>query len=281
MYHASSLTFFACTGSVGDTLEQEIRMKYPMILPGVASVTFRDRTPQQLIKLALDAGLTGIEWGGDIHVPSGDLEQAATIGDLTRAAGLRVSAYGSYYTVGKSSDEGIRFIDVLHTAKALQAPMIRIWAGDKSSKLSTPNYRRKVLDETKALADLAGQQGIRLAFEFHDDTLNDTYEACGELFTELAHPQVKTYWQPIHGAGLHANSAGIEMILPWIAGIHIFHWWPKAEARLPLRDGTKHWKAYLHQLSKVATPISGSLEFVKDDSPAQFLTDANTLLELL
>lgn len=252
-----------------------------MMVPGVASVTFRDRTPQEVIKLAVKAGLDGIEWGGDIHVPAGHFEQATTIGRLTKEAGLIVSAYGSYYVVGKSRDNGKRFADVLHTAKALNAPIIRIWAGDKSSGESTRAYRRKILDETKKLADQAGQQSIRLAFEFHDNTLNDTYEACYELLTELAHPQVRTYWQPLHGAGPDINGAGIDMILPWIAGVHIFHWWPKAEVRLPLQDGTNDWQHYLMQLSKIPETISCNLEFVKDNAPEQFHKDANTLLELL
>lgn len=251
-----------------------------MLLPGVASVTFRDRTPQEVVKLAVQAGLAGIEWGGDIHVPVGHFEQAATISRLTEDAGLIVSGYGSYYTVGKSSDEGILFIDVLNTAKALNTPVIRIWAGEKSSRGSSRIYRRKILDETRAIADEAGRHGVLLAFEFHDDTLNDTYESCCELLTDLAHPQVKTYWQPLHGAGPDINGVGIDMILPWIVGVHVFHWWPKAEVRLPLQDGANHWKEYIHKLSSISEAVPCNLEFVKDNSPEQFLKDASTLLEL-
>lgn len=251
-----------------------------MVLPGTTSVTFRDRTPQEVVKLARKAGLIGIEWGGDIHVPCGDLRQATEIGMLTSASGLQVSAYGSYYIVGKSKDEGVRFIDVLTTAKSLGAPMIRIWAGNKSSRNVSQSYRRKVMDETRAIADEAGSHGLVLAFEFHDDTLNDTYESCGELLTDLAHPQVKTYWQPIHGLGPKINGDGIDLILPWIVGVHVFHWWPKAEVRLPLQEGINHWKEYIHKLSSIAEAIPANLEFVKDDAPEQFLKDAATLLAL-
>ena len=249
-------------------------------MPGVASVTFRDKTPQEVVKLAVQAGLAGIEWGGDIHVPAGRLEQAETIGWLTRSSGLKVSAYGSYYTVGKSRDEGLRFADVLETAQALNAPIIRIWAGEKGSRESSPAYRRKVLNETREIADEAGRAGIDLAFEFHDNTLNDNYSACCELLAELAHPQVKTYWQPLHGAGPDINCLGIDMILPWIIGVHVFHWWPKAEVRLPLQNGIKDWRQYLLQLSKISETISCNLEFVKDDTPEQFFKDASTLQEL-
>lgn len=252
-----------------------------MALPGVTSVTFRDKTPQEIVKLAVKAGLEGIEWGGDIHVPAGHLEHAETISRLTKDAGLKVSAYGSYYTVGKSRDEKKRFAEVLKTAEVLNAPIIRIWAGDKGSNESTQAYRKKVLDETKRLADQAGKKEILLAFEFHDHTLNDSYAACCELLTELAHPHIKTYWQPIHGAGPDINGVGIDLILPWIVGVHVFHWWPKAEMRMPLQDGANDWKQYINRLSKIAATIPYNLEFVKNDSSDQFLEDANTLLELL
>jgi len=251
-----------------------------MIVPGLISVTFRNKTTEEVVSLALKAGLKGIEWGGDIHVPVGNINRAAKVSGLTRDAGLKVSAYGSYYTVGKSHDEGIRFADVLDTAEALNAPLIRIWAGEKGSRESTPGYRRKVLEETREIADEAGRKGIGLAFEFHENTLNDTYEACCELLTDMDHPGINTLWQPVHGAGPVINGAGIDMIRQWITGVHIFHWWPKAEMRLPLRQGAGDWKVYIDRLSGIQGTIYGNLEFVKDNSPEQFLNDAETLLEL-
>ncbi|MEL7086971.1 MAG: hypothetical protein AAGL98_00775 [Planctomycetota bacterium] len=67
-----------------------------MILPGLVSVTFRKLTPTQICELAADAGLQGIEWGGDVHVPAGDVGAAKAVAALTRARGLAVAAYGSY-----------------------------------------------------------------------------------------------------------------------------------------------------------------------------------------
>ena len=92
---------------------------------GLTSVTFRQKSPEEIIALAKEAGLTGIEWGGDIHVPAGDTKTASEIGRKTREAGLAVLSYGSYYR----GDEGEDFAPVLASAKALGAPVIRIWAG--------------------------------------------------------------------------------------------------------------------------------------------------------
>ena len=43
---------------------------------GLLSVTFRHLPFERIIELAAEAGLDGIEWGGDVHVPPGDLKQA-------------------------------------------------------------------------------------------------------------------------------------------------------------------------------------------------------------
>ena len=65
--------------------------------PGLVSVTFRQLTPEGIIQLCMQTGLQTVEWGGDVHVPPGDVSRAAAVGELTRAAGLSITAYGSYY----------------------------------------------------------------------------------------------------------------------------------------------------------------------------------------
>ena len=80
-----------------------------MLIPGLVSITFRSLSPQDVIQLVKDAKLRAIEWGGDIHVPHGDLKQAKQVCAQTEEAGLQVAAYGSYYRVGESEREGLAF----------------------------------------------------------------------------------------------------------------------------------------------------------------------------
>src|SRR5690242_18609852 len=100
-----------------------------MVYSGLVSVTFRQLPPQQIVELAAQGGLAAIEWGGDVHVPHGELQTARRVLERTRQAGLQVAAYGSYYRVGVSPAQGLAFESVLETALALQAPTIRVWAG--------------------------------------------------------------------------------------------------------------------------------------------------------
>ncbi len=99
--------------------------------PGLVSVTFRQLSVQDIVNLTARAGLDAIEWGGDVHVPHGDLNAARAARIATEHAGLRVAAYGSYYRAGHA-DTG-PFEDVLASAVELGAPCIRIWAGRQGS----------------------------------------------------------------------------------------------------------------------------------------------------
>ena len=54
----------------------------------------RKESPEAIVAAAAQAGLQGIEWGGDIHVPCGDIENAKRVSALTEAAGLQTLAYG-------------------------------------------------------------------------------------------------------------------------------------------------------------------------------------------
>ena len=98
---------------------------------GLVSITFRKLSPAQIVDLVCRAGLEGIEWGGDVHVPHGEVARAREVGRITSDAGLAVASYGSYYRAGHG--EGAPFETILQTAAELKAPLIRVWAGIKGS----------------------------------------------------------------------------------------------------------------------------------------------------
>ena len=61
---------------------------------GLVSVSFRNLTADAIIDLAAGCGLQCIEWGGDVHVPPGNISLAQAVGDATRAKGLEVACGG-------------------------------------------------------------------------------------------------------------------------------------------------------------------------------------------
>ena len=52
-------------------------------ISGMTSVTFRKKTVEQIIAIAVKANLKGIEWGSDVHVPVGNIDRARQVGEMT------------------------------------------------------------------------------------------------------------------------------------------------------------------------------------------------------
>jgi len=252
-----------------------------MMQPGLVSVTFKEIPCEDVIRYAQAARLKAIEWHGLDHVPHGDLETARRIGQSTLDAGLAMAAYGSYYVLGQSEGLGLSFDTVLQTAEALGAPMIRVWAGHQNPDKTPDHTRTHIVKEAARVADLAAEKHIRIILEFHADTLTQTGESCAELLGDLDHPNVSTYWQPTPGVDVSRNLAQLHCVLPWLAGLHVFHWGPTHMDRHALALGESDWAQYLAMAGQRHSMLNALLEFVKGGTVEQFNEDAATLHRLL
>lgn len=249
-----------------------------MLNTGLVSITFRKLMPQEIINLVAKAGLSGIEWGGDVHVPHGDIDRAREVYKMTADAGLKVAAYGSYYNVGCEEQEGISFGKVLDTALELKAPTIRVWAGNRGSKEADAAWRAKVVDETCRISELAKDSGVTISFEYHGNTLTDTSESALWLMKAVGRKNITSYWQPPIELDFERQIDGLKQILPWLGNIHVF--WRAMNEKQPLADGMDTWKKYMEIIRAVEGERYCMIEFVKNDDRDQFLMDAAALRQI-
>jgi sugar phosphate isomerase/epimerase len=245
--------------------------------PGLVSVTFRKLSVYEIVELCVEAKLEGIEWGGDIHVPVGDIQRVKEARQLTLDQGLQVAAYGSYYRLGTHT---MPFEPVLETAYTLGAPTIRVWAGTVDSQDASEAYREEIVLESRTISELAKEAGISISYEFHPQTLTDTAESAVGLLRSVDHPNVRTLWQPPIGTSCAENADGLSKVLPWLGNVHVFHWFPEYERR-PLMDGQGDWQTYISLLRADGKDRFLMLEFVQGDSLESFRSDASTLLQLM
>ena len=252
-------------------------MRGRMIHPGLVSITFRKLSPAEIVALVRKAGLHGIEWGGDVHVPHGDIGRAREVRALTVEAGLAVAAYGSYYRAGWSETNGLPFKQVLDSAVELGAPTIRVWPGGKASADMSGTERRAVVEDLLRIAALSAQVGVSISTEFHSGTLTDTNESATRLLAEAEHPNLFTCWQPHNGEETAECVAGLRAVLPRVSNIHVFHWWPTAAERHPLAEGEARWAEFWRELRTLPGGRHALLEFVEGDTAEAFLRDAGTL----
>ena len=244
-----------------------------MLRVGLASVTFRALGSAEIIDWVVKAGLQGIEWAGDTHALPGDVRGAEEVRRLTEDAGLTVSSYGSYIRVGETEGS---FDPWLDTAEALGVTTLRVWAGRRGSQVADADYRSRVVEESRRLAELAADRGMRIAYEFHGGTLTDTLASTLDLLQAVEHPAVSTYWQPPVGMEVASRIQGLKGVLTHLSNVHLFHWGPERE-RLPLAEGRDEWAQYLRLVSQTGKEHWLLFEFVKGDDPGAFLEDAKTL----
>lgn len=253
-----------------------------LVRPGLVSISFRALAPDRIVELCVQAGLTTIEWGGDVHVPHGDEPAARAVLARTREAGLAVSGYGSYYRAGASEAAGLPFRCVLDTALVLGAPRIRVWAGRCGSQLTGQDERAAVIDDLQRITAMACAAGVQIVVEHHDATLCDSPSASLAVLREVS--GLRTGWQPYHGASDADRLADLRAHLALVSTVHVFHWLRDEQARLhrlPLAAGTATWRPCLDLVRGTGRDIDALLEFVPDDDPGRLACEAATLIAWL
>ncbi|TCC59729.1 xylose isomerase [Kribbella pittospori] len=241
---------------------------------GLVSVTFRQLPADEVVELAAKASLGAIEWGGDVHVPLGNLVTAKRVKALCDVHGLGIAAYGSYLRAGSIDREEMR--SAVATAEALGAPRIRVWAGNVGTAQAGVGDRMAVTRGLAELADVAASSGIEIAMEFHRNTLTDEVDSTITLLLDVGAPNLKTYWQPPVDLDDAQCLDQLEALMPWLTTVHVFSWWP-SNTRLPLAGRESLWRPVLDRLAAEPREINALLEFVADDSPEQLAKDAADL----
>jgi sugar phosphate isomerase/epimerase len=254
-------------------------MRTTSIIPGLVSVTFRAMPAEQIVALAVRAKLAAIEWGGDVHVPHGDLTTAAGVRRMCDNAGIAISAYGSYYRAGSTNPLNPSFEAVLDTTQQLGTSRIRLWAGERSSVDADRGYRKRIEEDLRGICAAASSRAIAIGLEFHAGTLTDSAESAMRLCDEVGPSNLVCNWQPRVGSTVAGGLNDINMLRPRLGDVHVFQF--RADhSRLPLRDGFEEWRAYLKEIGPESRRFT-SLEFVRGDDPEQLLEDARTLHELI
>lgn len=249
-----------------------------MIIPGMVSATFRNLPAEEIIELCRQAGLKGVEWSENAHVMPGDEAGAALLQKKTEEAGLEVAAYGSYYRLGQQQNPEKAFLPALKAAAALKAPLIRVWAGTEPSALVDKERRIALAKEASLISDLSKHCGIKVALEWHKNTLTDTNRSAIQFLEEAGNDNLYCLWQPTVALSQEERKEGLDLLGGWLLNLHIYYW--EEGVRRPLKDGVQEWLGYLGHVDLEKRRF-GLLEFVMNNTKEQFLEDASALHRIL
>ncbi len=240
-------------------------------MTGLVSISFRPMSVEEIVSASATVGLDSVEWGGDVHVPAGNVSVAKDAKIIAGNAGIVSYSYGSYYRIGVSAAE--TFADVLASAEALGTRVIRTWAFNKGSEdISDWEYRAAVEDAAR-ICDMAKDSTICL--ECHNNTLTDDYRSALRFIHDVGRENLKMYWQPNQYRDFAYNLAACEALAPLTRSVHVFSW--DGDMRFPLADHETRWKRYIDILKKHVPDVPFMLEFMHDDRPESLPRAAETL----
>ena len=240
---------------------------------GLVSVSFRDRTPKEILEEMVRAGLSCIEWGSDVHAPCTDLARLGEIAKLQKEYGITCSSYGTYFRLGQTPLTELE--QYITAAKLLGTDILRLWCGTKSGAEKTAEEREALLAECRKAARIAEREGVTLCMECHMKSFTESPADAVWLMQAVHSPHFRMYWQPFQWQTVQENIQNAKKIAPFATHLHVFQW--KGDLRFSLSDGIAEWRTYLKEFS---TPRTLLLEFMPDDRLETLAAEADTLRKI-
>lgn len=244
-----------------------------MFIAGLTSVSFRKESIKTIVEKSKESGLSAVEWGGDIHVTN--VNEAKTARENTLEKGLRVSSYGTYYSLGQNQ----KFDYLLKVASDLSAPIMRVWAGNKSPKDVSETEYIKMVEDARSICEKASKENIKVGLECHNNSITENRKSAMKFMNDVNHENLYFYWQPNQFLSMDENLASASDLCERTIVVHVFNW--EGNNRYPLKDGIDKWKEYIKIFKGSKREIPLLLEFMHDDKLESLYETSQTLLEII
>ncbi len=238
---------------------------------GLCSVTFRKKTAEEVVELAKKAGISFIEWGGDVHVKT--LDDAKKVKALCNEADIKISSYGSYFNSAVYNES--KWHNTCEITKEMGAESIRIWLGKKNSQITSDKEYNLLLENTKKMCDIAAEYGLMVCPECHDNTFNNNTDAILRFTGELQKDNFKTYFQSRYFR-MEYDLDRIDRTYPYIKDVHISYRDLKREQLFRKKD-KNYLDTLLKKFKKKAFDGIVMIEFVSGNNEKNFFKDTETL----
>lgn len=242
---------------------------------GMTSNTLKNESIEKVIEYAKQAGLEGIEWGvTENHINIDDPATQEKVKKLSLEENIEVFSLGSYTHMTDRAECD----KTLDAAIKMGAPVIRLWAGEKSPHKCSPEDIDLVVKNTIYMAEKAKEHNIKLGFEYHGGSLTETATSAVDLMKRVNCSNVGLYWQPSGGRSVQENLEDRAMVLPYCIGnIHIQNYVPDKGYGL-LDEITDRIHQFFDDIKDRDYNIM--IEFVKDGTMENLLKDAATLKKI-
>jgi len=248
----------------------------------LCTIAFNELAVEQVLDLARDKGLDGVEiWGKEPHLSETyDGARVARLQKAVEQRGLVVSAFGSYVNPLMEDFEA-QSQAALDIAVGLGTPIVRIWSGGGASKDVTDDVYAQVVARLREWCPRAEERELTLAFEFHDNSITDNAHSIVKLIEDVACPALRTYYQPSRREGADDPYESAELVGPFVVNVHAQNWAPDQTGRSLIEEGEVDYGRVVQILKKHGFDGYLEIEFVnEDDKAAALAADASFLRRL-
>ena len=243
---------------------------------GLVSVSFRDHSVEEIINAMNQCEIHNIEWGGDIHAPINEIENAEKIRFLQQKFNIRCTSYGSYYRIGISDPFDLP--KYYATAYALQADCVRVWCGDKNYEDYSKSEKRILFSEAQKACEIARMNRRAICLECHNNTYTNSIDGALEIMNEIDDEFFRMYWQPNQFKSFEENCEYAKRISNFTTNIHVFNW--KGQEKYPLSKAIDEWTEYLKYFND-DKEHNLLLEFMPDGRIESLKEEYNALQEIV
>jgi len=236
------------------------------------SISALDRSLADAARIAAGAGLDGLEvTAHKPHLdPEDGLDAARAAGRAVRAAGVGVTAYGSY--LGRFGQ-----IERAHAqreaaiAEALETPLLRVWAepiAEGSTDIAP------VIDLMRVACDAALGAGITVVIERHLGSFADTPDRIAQLLRAIDRPNVALNYQVLDflpHSEIDAQPADAARLVECARYFHLKNYQPNPAGEGPvfpggsLSGGVLDYRAILHAALAAGYTGPFTIEFLAAD----------------
>ena len=226
----------------------------------LCTIAFREKLLDYALSVASELGVHGVEiWGREPHISEKfDENRVRTARKMVESRGLTIPVFGSYLGFGLMHpriDETIELEAALHTARCLNAPILRVWASDVSSVAATAPVWARTVREIREACDQAAKLGITLAAEMHNNTLAETGRSARQLVETVARDNFRLNFQAnAHAAADETAMERLQYVLPYVVCVHVQNYVQLADAgddalqRAPLSSGVVDYETLIRRL---------------------------------
>ncbi len=241
----------------------------------LCTIAYCKKLLEHSLNVSADLRFDGIEvWGREPHVPEKfDENRMRATMKLIESAKVTPYVFGSYLRFGSTkNDLDIALSDVLHIARWLKTPLVRVWASDVPSADADDDVWDRTVTEAREACVRAEKLGMTFAVEMHGGTLADTGKSAKRLMEEVDRSNFRLNYQIASHRDGQTPEQRLETVLPWVVHMHAQNYseTPDTEGepvkRVPLAMGEASYPSIIGILKDNGYAGDISIEFAYDET---------------